>query len=110
MREMIYTRMRFFLILLIILLFFSILYAYHVRWEKIYVQTRKPLIHENKYGKKTIIDKKNVTYNTTNSIFHCHFDFENVYSKLNENKVYHIQCYGYNIPLIGLHPNILRVK
>jgi len=98
------------LVLCIFLLLFFMLYAYRVREKEIYVETVKPLTDENKYGRKTVIDKDNFTYNTTNSIFHCHFRFEEIHSQLSEKKMYIIKCYGYRIPFLEWYPNILEVR
>ena len=105
-----YPHMRWILIVLLLFLLFLIFYAYRTYEKEIYVERLNPLMHENKYGRKTVMDKNNVIYNTTNSIFHCHFHFKEVHSKLREREVYIIRCYGHSISFLGWHPNILEVR
>jgi len=94
----------------ILILIFIILYAYRTYEKEIHIEKKNRLADENKYGWKTIIDKNNNIYNTTNSIFHFHFNYKKVYLQMEENKKYKIKYYGLCIPYLYLYPNIYSIN
>ena len=100
-------------VLLGLIIFFIVLlliYSYGTKREKIIsVKKKFPLEGENKYGRKTIITDNNEVYNTTNSIFYNHYNFDLIYDSIEQNKKYKIICYGFRIERFDTLPNIIKV-
>ncbi len=97
--------------LIVFWIFLWILYAHATKREKIItVKTKVPLEGENRYGRNTIITDDNQIFNTTNSIFHNHYDYDSIYDMLVQNKKYKITCYGFRIEKFDTYPNIIKVE
>jgi hypothetical protein len=98
-------------ILFIILLIFTIIYAYATQYTRTITIKKLTSYNYGKYGlnvRYLVIDENEKVYMISNSLYYLFFKSAELYANLEINHTYNIKGYGIRIPILGFYPIIIK--
>jgi hypothetical protein len=99
-----------FLFILVLLTILNIIYVYSTKFKKIIIVDKKHIYGSKAKGSKSISDSNNNIYTLKNSLYIYHWKSMELFNKLDSGNTYEIEGHGIRIPMLGLFPNITKVK
>mgnify|MGYP001297577570 CR=1 FL=1 len=99
-----------FLFILVLLNILKIIYVYSTKFKKIIIVDKKHTYASKAKGSKSISDSNNNIYTLKNSLYIYHWKSMELFNKLDSGNKYEIEGHGIRVPILGLFPNITKVK